>query len=83
MSPCCAKLDNNRARQRPGRADNAAAMKASTLAVFALCSAASLAFAGFKVPKNIHTPETLEAAKTEAANEKKGIAILYSNPGTT
>lgn len=58
-------------------------MKTPTLAVLLLISVAGFASAGFKVPKNLHTPETLEAAKTEAANEKKGIAILYSNPGTT
>lgn len=58
-------------------------MKTLTLAVLVTALSAGASFAGFKVPKSIHTPETLEAAKAEAAKEKKALAFLYSDPGTT
>lgn len=58
-------------------------MKTLTLAALVTLFSAGASFAGFKVPKNLHTPETLEAAKAEAAKEKKAVAFLYSDPGTT
>jgi hypothetical protein len=57
-------------------------MKNLILLVMSLAAATAVQ-AGFKVPKNVHTPLTLEAAKTEAGNEKKAIAVLLSNSTTT
>ena len=58
-------------------------MKTLTLAALVTLFSTGASFAGFKVPKSLHTPATLEAAQAEAGNEKKAMAFLYSDPGTT
>jgi hypothetical protein len=58
-------------------------MKSILSSLTVMFLAAATAQAGFKVPKNVHTPATLEAAKAEAAKEKKPLAVLYSDPGST
>lgn len=56
--------------------------KVLALSLLTLFSA-QLCLAGFRVPKFLHTADTLEKAKQEAADQGKILLILYSDPNST
>ncbi|MEZ5304298.1 MAG: hypothetical protein R3F11_27200 [Verrucomicrobiales bacterium] len=53
------------------------------LSALALIAAAGSAAAGFNVPPGMLRIDQVETAKAAAARQGKGIAFIYSDPGTT
>ena len=54
-----------------------------TPALLAFLALASAAFAGFEVPKSIHSADDLDKALADAKAKNKPVTILYSNKETT